>query len=263
MTEKLAEIERTATDAIMRGPLPRFYYEHVKRLMLLRQIYRTEWNINITLSSAQDGRHEMLYDQSFVIRNLSGLVEIYDLCIYESSDGDESNKARIRFVEARFEHSSKAEIEEHSSESDSLGNWDEDGSLEFSRSIPLPQGSSLRVLSGTSGFVRENDMFFVPAVDPADGIRVVIDHPKTVNLVVEFPEGPTRESPYGAVCRVEALTHTVARTTWDYPHPIVPSAAIICYWWPSSGRSRQRATNEASVSSGENDPSATTPSATA
>jgi len=40
VASKLAEIEDTTRDAIMRGPLPRTYYEDVKQLMLMNRFLR-------------------------------------------------------------------------------------------------------------------------------------------------------------------------------------------------------------------------------
>jgi hypothetical protein len=226
---KLLEIERISADAIMRGPLPRFYYEHIKRLMLLKQTYRTGWGINLRLEPAADGLFELSYDQAYTVKNLSAVVHIYELEFLETLDGEFTDKSRIRFVKARFEHSPHPEVFLEASPGETIGNRTEDA-IVFRQSIPMNQGMSLVVEEGSVGWVRSSDMFFVPAADPADGIRCTMDHPSTVRVVFEFPEGPTRESVYLAAKRTEQLRTGWVRSSWDYPFPIVPSVAIICSW---------------------------------
>src|SRR5262249_53334273 len=51
---KLEEIEKTASDAILRGPLPKSYYEHVKRLMLLKLFLRNDWRMNMVFTVRED-----------------------------------------------------------------------------------------------------------------------------------------------------------------------------------------------------------------
>jgi hypothetical protein len=48
--ERLDEIEKTASARVMRGPLPREYYEHIFKLMLLNRVRLTEWNVRLVFS---------------------------------------------------------------------------------------------------------------------------------------------------------------------------------------------------------------------
>jgi hypothetical protein len=99
---KLAEIERTAADAIMRGPFPKSYYEHVKRLMLLKPFLRSDWRINLVFNHKQDC-FEMLFEQHFRITNLASIAQTYLVVHHESPDlgGDFKGFARIRYARAR------------------------------------------------------------------------------------------------------------------------------------------------------------------
>ena len=99
---KIADIERAAADAILRGPLPKPYYEHVKRLMLLKPFLRSSWRINLVFTRKADDRLEMLFDQHYCVTNLASISHIYTVVHHESPDqnGDFRGVARIRYARA-------------------------------------------------------------------------------------------------------------------------------------------------------------------
>jgi hypothetical protein len=95
VSEKLQALEYAATDAIMRGPLPRQYYEHVKRLMLLRHFLRQNWIVQLEFHwTTSDVR--VLLDQRYRMSNLSGTTETYKIEHFEQHDMDDD--AVIRYV---------------------------------------------------------------------------------------------------------------------------------------------------------------------
>jgi hypothetical protein len=226
---RLEEIERTAADAIMRGPLPRSYYEHVKRLMLLKQILRSNSELRMVLTPVSNERFELLFDQSYTVRNLSGLEQSWSLECHESTDGQYGERTRIRFVRARFERAAALEVDEVAPEGGTAG-VKGNGEIVFARPIRIPPGAGLVVEMGSVGWVRGNDLFYVPARDPGEGIRCVVDHPESVEVECEFPEGPMPESAYIARTWTEGLRDGWRRSTWEYSFPIAPSTAVICYW---------------------------------
>jgi hypothetical protein len=230
--DKLRQIADTAADKILQGPLPESYYYHVKREMLLRPIFRSNWHINAILTPKVENALELVFDQEYTVENCAKLEETYSVEAYQSLETEFADRARIRHVRARFERSIKYQIDE-SAPDDGATVGDRDATaIKFKKSVLLRPGVALTITVGTLEWTYPNDMFFVVVNDPTAGARCVIDHPESTVVKFEFPEGESEGTRHAAIESVEKLPGGIMRSTWDFPFPIVPTATIICYWFP-------------------------------
>jgi hypothetical protein len=233
---KLEQIEKTAADAIMRGPLPKSYYEHVKRLMLLKPFLRSDWRINLVFNDRQD-YFEVLFEQHFRITNLTSIGQTYSVVHHESPDqgGGFPGLARIRYARARHENAQDWEFNEAAPDGETLGKL-VDGDLGFERNVGVAANISMSVETASVEHARLVDTrLFIPP-DATTGLVCVCEHPSWLNVELDLPEVVGLPDDFSGKVASERLSDGRVRTEWQFPFPIVPSAAAVLSWWPAKDR---------------------------
>jgi hypothetical protein len=76
---------------------------------------------------------------------------------------------------------------------------------------------------------------FIPP-DPTTGLVCVCEHPSWLNVELDLPEVVGLPDDFSARVASEQLSSDLVRTEWQFPFPMVPSAAVVFCWWPAKAQ---------------------------
>jgi hypothetical protein len=247
VNRRLLEIQKTTTDAIFQGPLPRAYYEHVKSMMLQDRFLITDLHCTFRfVPRDHDPNHlRLLFDEVFKVKNLNEVAQPYVVESFESLDLDDlfPGTTRILYVRAKSDGTSSWLIRKSARPGQTLGTVEDGDRLSFKEKIWLQHDQQIVVEKGTEEIVRVRDMVPLVMTHPTIGVRFTVHHPRDIRFCIAFPSTYTSGEHDPHVSRREDGDTVVEE--WDFPFPMVPSSDVSTWWLPEAPHVASPATGAA------------------
>lgn len=235
---KLDEIELASREAIVRGPLPRIYYEHVSTIMLNNRFVKYDWVVNLRFEwvSGKDQGEACLRcitDSEYKIKNYCGWEEEYEIDHFESCELEERfpGTAAIRYVRAKWEGSGNWIIEYQGKDSGEHV----DKFVRFKQKVTMAAEAVLEVRQGSAKMVRPSQEDWVLISEPTMSVECNVDCPEDLIMEVDWPESDLSAG-HKANMHEEPMPDGRKRITWDFPFPMSPYSCFFICWRRKEGR---------------------------
>ncbi|HEV3037996.1 MAG TPA: hypothetical protein VHA33_09445 [Candidatus Angelobacter sp.] len=236
VSRKLDEIKNTTVDAVIQGPLPRAYYEHVQKVVFKNCFVRETWDVTFNFEwnpTKETDKPDFVYlaiEQIYRIRNVGTSAEPYEIDHYETRDWDDIFPGATDYTHLRAELDDQPGVFVFN-ESVTSGAWEADGDqLRLHKKAEIKPGQALTVTVGSRKIMRDRQYESRLVGEPTLGVNFHMQAPEDLFVEVEIPEsllGSLKEK----IKPLEELKvkNRISRH-WNIPFPLPPSACIFVSW---------------------------------
>lgn len=229
---KLDEIEQTTLNAIIRGPLPREYYEEISKVLLFNHFLRTDWAIRLTFSLEDTKEYiKVSFDQEYKIKNLYGYEKPYLVDHLEALEWEDKfpDATKIQYVRVKYERSTNWIVNEAAETGKPIGVKEHDF-IRFKESVSVPTDEVLVVHEGSIKIIRERGYEGIIVGEPTLGMKCWITHQDDLIVNIEYPEIHPGFQAYKGKVGEERLEGGKLRSYWEFPSPMPPFSYYIVNW---------------------------------
>jgi hypothetical protein len=234
--EKLEEIKKTTVDAIIQGPLPRTYYEHISKTMFDTSFLRTEWTIRIDIDwkpgTADREYLQLKIEQVYKIQNISSFPQEFEVGHFESRDWDDKfpQSTRFRYVRAEYADGSGSFFSVEPS-TDGTQPWKiDDDTISFARRINIPPGRTVEIQVASEKLMRDRQYESRIVGEPSTGIKFLINAPEDLAVTIDIPEFLLGSPGEKIKISEERPRDGRQSSYWHIARPLPPSSCIFIVW---------------------------------